>query len=79
MKTNPQFTLHFRRFCAMPPEYVKLKVELGVGVHRTPTNHLAVSILKTLWAKATETGSFLKVAITKTITRSFTLNRRAKP
>lgn len=77
MKPNPQFVPNFRRFCTVPLEYVKLKVELGVEVRRTSTNRLAVLILKTL--RATETGSFLKVAITKTITRSFTLNRRAKP
>ena len=77
MKYKRQFTPHFHRFCTMPPEYVKLKVALGVRVHRTTKNCLAVLILKTLRAKAT--CSFSNVAITKTITNSFTLNRRAKP
>ena len=78
MKSEHQFIPHFRRFCVMLPEYVKLKVELGVGVHRATTNRLAFSILKMLRAKATETGSYPKVAITETITKSFALSRRAK-
>ena len=79
MKPNPQFIPHFRRFCTLLPEYVKLKVVLGVGPHRPHTNRLAASILKTLQAKATETSGFLKVAITKPTTNSFALSRRAKP
>ncbi len=77
MKSKCQFTQHFRRFCTILPEYVKLKVELGDLVHRPTINRFAVSILKMLRAKAT--CSFSNVAITKPITKSFTLNRRAKP
>lgn len=77
MKSKRQFTPYFRRFCTISPEYVKLKVELGVGLHRSLTNRPAVPIMEMLRAKAT--CSFSNVAITKLITNSFALNRRAKP